>query len=86
MIDDGPALAARMASIDASNSSVLARLSLHVLLQVFEVEQAPAQDAVLSVEPVRKGGELSERINALIADLRRGRAVFPQCFVVRQGE
>ena len=53
--------------------------------QVFELEQAPAQDSVLSVEPVRKGRELSERINALVADLRKGRAVYPQCFVVRQG-
>lgn len=56
------------------------------LLQVFEVDQAPTQDAPLSVEPVRKGRELSERINALIADLRRDRAVYPQCFVVRQGK
>lgn len=54
--------------------------------QVFEVDQAPTQDAPLSVEPVRKGRELSERINALIADLRRDRAVYPQCFVVRQGK
>ena len=56
-----------------------------MLWQVFGLEQAPAQEAVLSVEPVRKGRELSERINALIADLRKGRPVFPQCFVVRQG-
>lgn len=55
------------------------------LWQVFELEQAPAQDSVLSVEPVRKGRELSERINALVTDLRKGRAVYPQCFVVRQG-
>lgn len=45
----------------------------------------PSQDSVLSVEPVRKGSEFSERINAVIADLRQGRAVYPQCFVVRQG-
>lgn len=50
------------------------------------MEQAPAQDSVLSVEPVRRGREFSERINALIADLRKGRAVYSQCFVVRQGE
>ena len=56
------------------------------LLQVFDIDQAPAQDAPLSVEPVQKGRELSERINALITDLRRGRAVYPQCFVVRQGK
>lgn len=56
------------------------------VLQVFEVDKAPTQDGALSVEPVRKGRELSERINALITDLRRGRAVYPQCFVVRQGK
>ena len=56
------------------------------LLQVFQIDKAPAQDAPLSVEPVRKGSELSERINALITDLRGGRAVYPQCFVVRQGK
>lgn len=50
------------------------------------MDKAPAQDAPLMVEPVRKGRELSERINALITDLRRGRAVYPQCFVVKQGE
>ena len=53
---------------------------------MFEVEKAPTQDGALSVEPVRIGRELSERINALITDLRRGRAVYPQCFVVRQGK
>ncbi|KAL3141459.1 hypothetical protein ABBQ32_005024 [Trebouxia sp. C0010 RCD-2024] len=53
--------------------------------QVFEIDKAPTQDGALTVEPVRKGRELSERINALITDLRRGRAVYPQCFVVRQG-
>ncbi len=52
---------------------------------MFELEQVPPQDAVLSIEPVRKGRELSERINALISDLRKGRPVYPQCFVVRQG-
>ena len=52
---------------------------------MFELEQVPPQDAVLSIEPVRKGRELSERINALVADLRKGRPVYPQCFVVRQG-
>ena len=55
-------------------------------LQVFELEQPPPQEAALAVEPVRKGRELSERINALITDLRRGRPVYPQCFVVRQGD
>ncbi|DBA76931.1 TPA: hypothetical protein ACH3X1_009527 [Trebouxia sp. C0004] len=55
------------------------------LKQVFELEQVPPQDAVLSIEPVRKGRELSERINALVSDLRKGRPVYPQCFVVRQG-
>lgn len=52
---------------------------------MFELEQVPPQDAILSVEPVRKGRELSERINALVTDLRKGRPVYPQCFVVRQG-
>lgn len=52
---------------------------------MFELEQVPPQDAVLSIEPVRKGRELSERINALVSDLRKGRPVYPQCFVVRQG-
>lgn len=56
------------------------------MVQVFGLEQPPPQDAVLSVEPVRQGRELSERLNALIADLRKGRPVYPQCFVVRQGE
>ena len=70
----------------ACRQTMLEGSLLQTLLQVFEVEQAPPQDGALSVEPVRKGRELSERINALIADLRRGRAVYPQCFVVRQGK
>lgn len=45
----------------------------------------PPQDAILNIEPVCKGRELSERINALVSDLRKDRPVYPQCFVVRQG-
>jgi hypothetical protein len=38
----------------------------------------------LSVEPPR-ASDLSKRINALLADLRRGRSNYAGCFVVRQG-
>lgn len=38
----------------------------------------------LSVEPPRRE-DLSQRINALLADLRAGRASHAGCYVVRQG-
>lgn len=70
----------------AVHTSLFLSQQLWCTVQVFGLEQPPPPDAVLSVEPVQQGRELSERLNALIADLRKGRPVYPQCFVVRQGE
>lgn len=55
-------------------------------IQVFEVDTSRGQPEgySLAVEPARRS-ELSQRINALLADLRSGRSHYAGCFVVRQG-
>ncbi len=56
--------------------------------QVFGVDLASpeASDSTkLHVEPPREGAPASQRVNAVLRELRRGRAVHQQCFVVRQG-
>lgn len=57
-----------------------------VTFQVFEVDASRGQPDgfSLQVEPPR-ASELSRRICALLADLRRGRSNYCGCFVVRQG-
>ena len=44
-----------------------------------------AAGSSLSVEPARQS-LLSQRINAVLASLRKGRANYQKCFSVRQGE
>lgn len=54
--------------------------------QVFEADitKGNLDGYALSVEPPRPS-ELSKRINALVAELRKSRSNYAGCFVVRQG-
>lgn len=63
------------------------RLSSIDCAQVFGEHAAsgPVNTAHLSVEPAQPGSQLSERINAVLRQLRSGRANYPSCFVVMQG-
>ena len=59
-------------------------------LQVFGVDprttgRGPDQAPTLVLEPARKGSEMSERINAVVNQLRKGRPTYQKCFTVRQG-
>ena len=38
------------------------------------------------MEPARPGNDLSQRINAVLGQLRKGRPNYQKCFAVRQGE
>ena len=59
---------------------------LQPLVQVFDLNHYPPADMPLSVEPARPGKELSQRINALVQELRQGSEIWQTCFVIRQGE
>ena len=65
--------------------AVLLRLAC---VQVFGIDphtpQRPDQVAGLSVEPAR-GNEVSQRINNVVAQLRRDRPTRPALYVIRQG-
>jgi hypothetical protein len=54
------------------------------ILQVFGGDINSVDPNTLSVEPSR-GSPLSKRLNAVIGRLRSGRAIFQQCYVIRQG-
>ena len=63
--------------------------SLIFNLQVFGIDPktgkpTDAAGSSLSVEPARQSS-LSQRINAVLASLRKGRANYQKCFSVRQG-
>lgn len=70
----------------ADDLSQLGNAKLQPLVQVFDLNHYPPADMPLSVEPARPGKELSQRINALVEELRQGSETWQTCFVIRQGE
>ncbi len=51
-----------------------------------DTSSAEASDTSrLSVEPERPNAPLSSRVNAVLRELRRGRATYQQVVIVRQG-
>ncbi len=48
------------------------------------IAQRPDQAAKLSLEPVRPN-EISQRINSVVAELRRAKPTWPSLYIIRQG-